>query len=97
MPPSPGCSPKGAFASIPPPGLVLPKAEHRVPGATLLAEETEPVLQGPEVTTLLGVRDRAILEVLYSTAVRRAHLVGLRIWDVDHARCAVLVRQGKGA
>jgi integrase/recombinase XerD len=43
------------------------------------------------------VRDRAILEVLYSTAIRRAELIGLRIWDVDHARGTVFVRQGKGA
>ncbi len=78
-------------------GLVLPKAEHRLPEATLSAEEAEAVLQGPDVTTILGVRDRAILEVLYSTAIRRAELIGLRIWDVDHARGTVFVRQGKGA
>lgn len=43
------------------------------------------------------MRDRAILEVLYSTAIRRAELIALRIWDVDHARGTVFVRQGKGA
>ena len=73
------------------------KAEHRLPEATLSAEEAEAVLQGPDVTTVLGVRDRAILEVLYSTAIRRAELIGLRIWDVDHARGTVFVGQGKGA
>jgi integrase/recombinase XerD len=78
-------------------GLVLPKAEHRLPEATLSAEEAEAVLQGPDVTTVLGVRDRAILEVLYSTAIRRAELIGLRLWDIDHARGTVFVRQGKGA
>lgn len=72
-------------------------AEHRLPEATLSAEEAEAVLQGPDVTTILGVRDRAILEVLYSTAIRRAELIGLRIWDIDHARGTVFVRQGKGA
>ena len=30
-------------------------------------------------------------------AIRRAELIGLRIWDVDHARGTVFVRQGKGA
>jgi integrase/recombinase XerD len=39
-------------------GLVLPKAEHRLPEATMSAEEAEAVLQGPDVTTVLGVRDR---------------------------------------
>ena len=78
-------------------GLVPPKAEHRLPEATLSAEEAEAVLQGPDVTTALGVRDRAILEVLYSSAIRRAELIGLKIWDVDHARGTLFIRQGKGA
>jgi integrase/recombinase XerD len=87
---------RGRIALDPAVGLVLPKAEHRLPEATLSAEEAESVLAGPDVTTLLGVRDRAVLEVLYSTAVRRAELICLRIWDVDHARGTVFVRQGKG-
>ncbi len=78
-------------------GLVLPKAEHRLPEVTLSAEETEAVLAGPDVTTALGLRDRAILEILYPTAIRRAELIGLKIWDIDHARGTVFVRQGKGA
>ena len=55
------------------------------------------VIAGPDVTTPLGVRDRAILEVLYSTAIRRAELIALKVWDVDHDRGTVFVRQGKGA
>jgi integrase/recombinase XerD len=78
-------------------GIVLPKAEHRLPEATLSADEVEAVLAGPDVTTARGLRDRAILEVLYSTAVRRAELIGLKVQDVDHARSTVFVRQGKGA
>jgi integrase/recombinase XerD len=77
-------------------GLVLPKAEHRLPEATLSAEEIEAVLVGPDVTTALGIRDRAILEVLYSSAIRRAELIALKIWDVDCARGTLFVRQGKG-
>jgi integrase/recombinase XerD len=88
---------QGRVAVDPAVGLVLPKAEHRLPEATLLAQEAEAVLAGPDVTTLLGVRDRAILEVLYSTAIRRAELIGLKVWDIDHARGTVFVRQGKGA
>jgi integrase/recombinase XerD len=77
-------------------GLVLPKAERRLPEATLSADEAEDVLAGPDVTTPLGLRDRAILEVLYSTAIRRAELIGLQVWDLDHARGTLFVRQGKG-
>jgi integrase/recombinase XerD len=77
--------------------LVLPKVEHRVPEAVLSIEEVEAILAGPDTTTLLGCRDRAILEVFYSTAIRRAELIHLRVADVDHARRTVFVRQGKGA
>lgn len=88
---------RGTIAYDPAAGIVLPKAEHRLPEATLSAAEVEAVLAGPDTTTPLGLRDRAILEVLYSTAIRRAELIGLRVWDLDHARGTVFVRQGKGA
>jgi integrase/recombinase XerD len=77
--------------------LVLPKVEHRVPEAVLSIDEVEAILAGPDTTTPLGLRDRAILEVFYSTAIRRAELLHLRVADVDHARRTVFVRQGKGA
>ena len=66
--------------------LVLPKVERRVPEAVLSVEEVEAVLSGPDTTTALGLRDRAILEVFYSTAIRRAELLHLRVADIDHAR-----------
>ncbi|HTR71256.1 MAG TPA: tyrosine-type recombinase/integrase [Mycobacteriales bacterium] len=54
------------------------------------------MLAGPDVTTPLGVRDRAILEVFYSTAIRRSELIALHEHDVDHAGRTVFVRHGKG-
>jgi integrase/recombinase XerD len=42
------------------------------------------------------LRDRAILETLYSTGMRRAELVALDVGDVDAERGTVLIRQGKG-
>jgi integrase/recombinase XerD len=87
----------GAMAFDPALSLVLPKTEHRVPEAVLSVEEVEAVLAGPDTTTALGLRDRAILEVFYSTAIRRAELLHLRVSDVDHGRRTLFVRQGKGA
>jgi integrase/recombinase XerD len=87
----------GVLAFDPALALVLPKTEHRVPEAVLSVEEVEAVLAGPDTTTALGLRDRAILEVFYSTAIRRAELLHLRVADVDHARRTLFVRQGKGA
>jgi integrase/recombinase XerD len=87
----------GELAFDPSIALALPKVEHRVPEAVLSVDEVEMVLAGPDTTTLLGLRDRAILEVFYSTAIRRAELLHLRVADIDHARHTLFVRQGKGA
>ena len=57
--------------------LELPKLEKRLPKDILTAEETERVLSQPDVETPLGIRDRAILEVFYSTGIRRTELIDL--------------------
>jgi integrase/recombinase XerD len=87
----------GHLAYDPALSLVLPKREHRVPESVLSVEEVEAVLAGPDTSTALGLRDRAILEVFYSSAIRRSELAHLRVADIDHARQTVFVRQGKGA
>lgn len=76
--------------------LALPKLPKRLPRAVLSVSEAERVLAQPDVTTALGLRDRAILEVLYSTGVRRHELIGLDGTDVDVERGLVFVREGKG-
>ena len=76
--------------------IELPKAERRLPRPALTAAEAELVLARPDLDDLLGVRDRAILEVFYSTGIRRAELAHLAVTDIDHERATLLVRQGKG-
>jgi integrase/recombinase XerD len=76
--------------------IELPRAERRLPRLALTAAEAELVLAQPDLAGPAGVRDRAILEVLYSTGIRRAELAGLAVTDVDQERRTVLVRQGKG-
>jgi integrase/recombinase XerD len=76
--------------------LDLPKLERRLPKDTLTAEEAEAVMSQPDVTTPLGVRDRAILEVLYSTGIRRMEVVNLERQDAQESRGILAVRQGKG-
>ena len=77
-------------------GVELPRAEKRLPRHTLSLRQVEAVLAQVDVRRPLGVRDRAMLETLYSTAVRRAELVGLERSDVDRERGLVLIRCGKG-
>jgi integrase/recombinase XerD len=76
--------------------IELPRAEQRLPRAALTAAEAELVLAQPDSTDPLGVRDRAILEVFYSTGIRRSELAQLAVTDVDADRRTLLVRQGKG-
>jgi len=76
--------------------LDLPRAEKRLPRHVLNAAEAERVLALPPLDDALGVRDRAILETLYSTGMRRMELIGLKLYDLDQERGTVFVRQGKG-
>jgi integrase/recombinase XerD len=76
--------------------LELPKLEHRLPKHILSAAEADQVVNVCDTTDPLGVRDRAILETLYSTGVRRMELVGLKLYDLDPDRGTIIVRQGKG-
>jgi len=76
--------------------LELPRKGLRLPRAILTAAEAEAVLAVPEVGTPLGLRDRAILETLYSTGIRRMELVHLKVYDVDGERGTVMIREGKG-
>ena len=76
--------------------LELPRRTRRMPRDVLTAEEAERVLAQPDTTKGMGVRDRAILELLYSTGIRRAECTNLQLADVELGRGALLVREGKG-
>lgn len=76
--------------------LELPRLPQRLPRCVLSASEAEKVLAQPDTGDTEGVRDRAILEVLYSTGMRRAELCTLTLSDVDSERGTVLIREGKG-
>jgi len=76
--------------------LELPRLGIRLPKAVLTASEAEQVMQQTKIHDPLGLRDRAILETLYSTGMRRLELVRLTLWDLDLERATVAIRQGKG-
>ena len=62
--------------------LESPKIRRSLPGYLRL-EEVERLLELPDQTTPLGLRDRAMLEVLYSTGLRVSELTSLRVMDLD--------------
>lgn len=76
--------------------IELPKQGHRLPTEVLSVKEVETLLAAPDVNEVLGLRDRAMLEVLYATGVRRRELLGLHVVDVHRDREALGVRRGKG-
>jgi integrase/recombinase XerD len=75
--------------------LVLPRAE-RLPGAVPGEAQVRRLLQAPFPCHRRGIRDRAILEVLYGTGLRVSECVRLDVVDLDLAEGALLVRNGKG-
>ena len=71
-----------------------PRQAKRLPKAIPI-EQVERLLAAPGEADVLGCRDRAMLETLYSTGIRVSELVGLGMFDVDVEGSALNVR-GKG-
>lgn len=76
--------------------LSLPRAPKHLPRSLLSIAEVEAILNQAEPNTAQGLRDRAMLETLYSTGLRRMELPHLALYDVDLNRRIVIVREGKG-
>ena len=76
--------------------LDLPRKIQRVPRGVLSQGEAERVLAMADLSTTIGLRDRALMEVLYATGMRRMEIAGLLCEDIDAERCLVFIRQGKG-
>ncbi len=82
------------FAS-PAKDLVIPRGESvliEVP----TPKDMKKLLAAPDAASRFGIRDRAMIELLYSTAVRRSEFLNLDIFSVDMRNRVVNVREGKG-
>lgn len=73
---------EGIVATNPAELVSTPKLEQKAP-YHLSIDEITALVEGPRGCTLLILRDRAILEVLYSCGIRLAELTGLRVQDID--------------
>lgn len=76
-------------------GIGTPKMKKGLPGVITL-DEVESLLSAPDETTPEGLRDAAMLEVLYATGIRVSELVGLKLNDVNFELGFVVV-YGKGS
>lgn len=75
--------------------LVAPKLLRSLP-KVLSAEDVESLLQAPDVSTPLGLRDRAMIELLYASGLRVSELVGLQLGQLRLEQ-GFLVAWGKGS
>ena len=76
--------------------IELPRLGRSLPKNIFSAAEVERIMQLCEIEEPIGLRDRAILEVLYSTGLRRMEMIALKLYDLSLDRVLLLVRQGKG-
>jgi site-specific recombinase XerD len=60
-----------------------PEKETRLPRAVLTPDEARKILDQPDTGTMIGLRSRAMLEVLYSTGIRLEELISLTLYDCD--------------
>ena len=73
---------EGMVNTDPTENLESPKTRSSLP-TYLRAEEINKLLEAPNLSTPLGLRDRAMIEILYSTGLRVSELLNLRISDID--------------
>jgi integrase/recombinase XerD len=76
--------------------LDLPRQPKRLPRSVPSVQEVEAILAEADPETVQGLRDRALLETLYATGLRRMELAGTAVYDVDLRRGILWVRHGKG-
>lgn len=85
---------RGLTKTNPMTAIRTPRQAKRLPKAVSV-DQIEKLLATPSERDVLGLRDRAMLETLYSTGIRVSELVGLNVEDMDETGEALHVR-GKG-
>jgi integrase/recombinase XerD len=87
---------RGYVLADPSTAIALPKQKEPLPKSVMTRREMERILNTPNVDTPLGLRDRAILELMYSTGLRNMEVRNLKLYDVNTKEGEAYVRYGKG-
>ncbi len=77
-------------------GLVETCRVNRKIQPTLTQQEMKRLLAQPNLSLHTGIRDRAIMEVMYATAIRLNELINLEVYYADLADRVLFIRKGKG-
>jgi integrase/recombinase XerD len=76
--------------------LEVPRVHRGLPHAILTQAEARRLLDAPDLTSPVGYRDKALLELLYATGIRTMELLRLKVEDVNVKGGTVFIRKGKG-
>jgi len=76
--------------------LELPTLTANMPQTILTQKEAQRLMDAPELRSPVGYRDKAVLEVVYSTGIRIGELFRLKVSDFDHKNQTLFVKEGKG-
>jgi integrase/recombinase XerD len=76
--------------------LQLPKQPQRLPRGVLTKSEARRLIEATPAVKPRDIRDRAILETLYATGIRRAELIALTLYDADLQTATLRIEHGKG-
>jgi integrase/recombinase XerD len=74
--------------------ITLPKINKRVP-RILTEEQITRLLEQPNINDIKGIRDKAMLEVLYATGIRVSELIGLRVTDINLQQGYIICRDSQ--
>ncbi|HOI42929.1 MAG TPA: tyrosine-type recombinase/integrase [Elusimicrobiales bacterium] len=76
--------------------LEVPRLPATLPQTILTQKEAQRLLDAPNLKSPVGYRDKALLEVLYSTGIRAGELFRLKVDDFDYRNRTLFVKEGKG-
>jgi len=87
---------EGMLAHNPSATLEFPKRGRPLPRNVLTPEEARRLIEATPIKKPRDIRDRALIEVLYATGIRRAELIALTVYDLDLLAATLKVERGKG-
>lgn len=77
--------------------FIMPSVGARLPKNILTQDEVQKILSYPNTSLAIGIRDRAILELLYSTGPRLSECLNMKVYDIDLEGGHLRINQGKGS
>ncbi len=86
----------GYIVSDPASTITYAKEPSRLPRGILTQSEARKILHAPDLKTATGYRNRTLMELLYTSGVRKGELINLKLEDVDYDDGILRIEQGKG-